>query len=151
MVIVCANCGADSVKKARDIRRRIRERGQTLFFCSHACANHHITSRSEFKAKVAQQMTGVTGPDHPAWRHGMTRAEESRRYRDEHPERYAAQMAVNHAIRDGEVVRGDVCADCGREGYCQGHHEDYGQPLEVVWLCSTCHIQRHTMLRTANG
>ena len=24
-----------------------------------------------------------------------------------------------------------------------GHHEDYSQPLEVVWLCAPCHGLRH--------
>lgn len=67
-----------------------------------------------------------------------------------------AQQAVNRAVRRGELVRPDRCEDCyeipwyfthSRHQSLCGHHEDYSKPLEVIWLCSSCHAKRHR----ANG
>lgn len=34
------------------------------------------------------------------------------------------------------------CESCGDE-HTEMHHEDYGKPLEVQWLCRNCHISLH--------
>ena len=54
-----------------------------------------------------------------------------------HPEERKARNAVNHAIRAGLLTRGP-CEVCGAERV-QGHHDDYGKPLEPRWLCVRCH------------
>jgi len=45
------------------------------------------------------------------------------------------------ALYHGELVR-EPCVVCGEEK-SQGHHEDYSKPLDVVWLCSLHHHERH--------
>lgn len=61
------------------------------------------------------------------------------------PARYAMQRAaitaVNNAVRDGRLERGP-CEVCGATP-AQGHHDDYGAPLEVRWLCTTHHAEHH--------
>lgn len=57
------------------------------------------------------------------------------------PLKRAAICAVNNAIRDGLLVR-QPCEVCGSKK-SQGHHDDYGQPLEVRWLCTTHHAAWH--------
>lgn len=59
-----------------------------------------------------------------------------------------ARQALNTAVQKGAVVRPDACQDCGR-GKPQAHHEDYGKPLSVEWLCRGCHARRHR--RSTNG
>jgi hypothetical protein len=50
------------------------------------------------------------------------------------------------------VVKPTVCEGCGAEKRLHGHHEDYGKPLEVRWLCGMCHKARHReMLEEASG
>lgn len=34
------------------------------------------------------------------------------------------------------------CRDCGSL-QSQKHHEDYGKPLDVIWLCRPCHLAHH--------
>ncbi len=50
---------------------------------------------------------------------------------------------IANAIREGIITRPKYCSKCGNGGRISGHHPDYSNPLEVVWLCGTCHLQEH--------
>jgi len=68
--------------------------------------------------------------------------ETTKRLREQFPHIYKAQTAVNNAVRDGRLIRPDVCSSCRKKGrQIEGHHDDYSKPLEVEWLCSACHKQ----------
>lgn len=63
--------------------------------------------------------------------------------------RHEAQDTFKRAVRRGEIVSPGKCSRCGTtEGRICGHHEDYSKPLEVVWLCNSCHGARHGELGT---
>lgn len=62
-----------------------------------------------------------------------------KRYRDAH-------TILSNAVRSGLVVPPSSCEDCGgdfSDFRREAHHEDYGKPLEVAWLCALCHGKRH--------
>jgi hypothetical protein len=60
-----------------------------------------------------------------------------------------AQTAVGNAVRDGRLIKPDACSQCSRTGIrLEGHHDDYGKPLEVIWLCARCHRRRHADMGT---
>jgi hypothetical protein len=67
-------------------------------------------------------------------------------YRARHPQKYAANNAVNNAIRDGRLER-KSCEVCGAKA--QAHHDDYSKPLDVKWLCQRHHRDRHRQLKAA--
>lgn len=75
----------------------------------------------------------------------MTLAD-TRRYREENPEKYRAHTAVSNAVRDGRLVKPSCCSGCGAETRLHGHHDDYSRPLDVMWLCAACHKARHKEL-----
>lgn len=62
-----------------------------------------------------------------------------------------ARSAVRRAVVSGVLVRPAACSKCGesrhrRDGITaiQGHHHNgYGNPLEVLWLCPPCHRNEH--------
>ena len=62
------------------------------------------------------------------------------RYRMLNQEKIMAHSKVGYAIKTGILIP-EPCK-CGKTKV-HGHHEDYSKPLEVVWLCSRCHSQRH--------
>ncbi len=37
----------------------------------------------------------------------------------------------------------EVAGQCGYALGVHAHHESYAKPLEVIWLCQTCHGERH--------
>jgi hypothetical protein len=66
-----------------------------------------------------------------------------------HPQKRAAHEAVREALLAGRLVRPSTCSSCGKECVPQGHHEDYGKPLVVQWLCTKCHGAQHRRHDTA--
>lgn len=59
------------------------------------------------------------------------------------PEKARAHRAVNKAIRSGILIRPNSCSSCLDETKPQAHHEDYDEPLVVIWLCPRCHKKVH--------
>ncbi len=71
-------------------------------------------------------------------------------YKEKYPERYVATMLLASAVRNGKVTKPKMCQDCNRfHKVLHGHHVNYGEPLEVVWLCPPCHKARHIKIKRA--
>jgi hypothetical protein len=66
-----------------------------------------------------------------------------KKYIEKNPDVYTAHLRVTAAIAGGKLTRPSICSSCGHPGIIHAHHDDYSKPLEVIWLCSACHIERH--------
>jgi len=77
-----------------------------------------------------------------AHKYAHKKSEYMKRYMDRSPEKYRARNIVNAAIRDGKL-KPSPCVRCGFALGVQAHHEDYSKPLDVMWLCTKCHGERH--------
>jgi hypothetical protein len=55
--------------------------------------------------------------------------------------------ASNYVTRKLKDKRPLECSLCGEIARIEGHHEDYGKPLEVIWCCPPCHRQIHLRKR----
>lgn len=60
-------------------------------------------------------------------------------------EKTRAHNAVRRALIKGTLTRLS-CEMCGSPK-SHAHHDDYSQPLAVIWLCPTHHKARHAFLR----
>lgn len=38
------------------------------------------------------------------------------------------------------------CEQCQNEK-SEAHHNDYNKPLEVIWLCRSCHVELHNKIK----
>ena len=61
-----------------------------------------------------------------------------------------AQQRARRALYKGDLEKSLVCEHCEQETKLEGHHPDYSKPLEVVWLCSSCHSTEHKRLNKEN-
>ncbi len=106
--------------------------------CTKSDSNKH---RSENLEKVrAYDKERSSRPERVALHLQVTRA-----WRAEDKRRSKAHRAVSYAIKKGTLTR-QPCIRCGNVK-SEGHHEDYDKPLEVMWLCTPCHKQRHKELK----
>jgi hypothetical protein len=69
-------------------------------------------------------------------------------YAAANPEKRAAHLALNRAVRDKKLTK-LPCAFCGAEENLEAHHHDYTKPLDVTWLCRPCHRRFHALERMA--
>lgn len=57
--------------------------------------------------------------------------------------KHRAREAVAYAVLIGDLIKPDNCQECHTVGPVHGHHCDYNKPLDVMWLCPTCHGEWH--------
>lgn len=66
-----------------------------------------------------------------------------KRHNERNPLKMASRRYLRTAIESGIIIRPDKCVTCFKECKPEAHHEDYMKPLEVVWLCRSCHGKEH--------
>lgn len=59
-----------------------------------------------------------------------------------------AHKAVENALLRGRLTRSSSCDNCGNARKPHAHHDNYAKPLEVRWLCQSCHATLHPGNRT---
>ena len=72
---------------------------------------------------------------------------DTRKYRKENAEKYAAHVALNNALRDGKVEKTSDCEVCQSTSAIEAHHHDYSCHYSVWWLCAACHKHLHALMR----
>jgi hypothetical protein len=66
----------------------------------------------------------------------------TKRYKEKNPHKVIAHSAIYNAIIAGKLKR-EPCEICGSTLSIQGHHEDYANPYDVIWLCIQHHKDLH--------
>ena len=137
IVKTCIHCG--------------KVKGLGEFYAHPRMADGHLNACKEcVKAAAKSRRVGDGGDAIRAYDRGRSklphRIQKNKvigaRWRSDHPDRRAAQVALNNAVRDGRVEK-LPCFVCGTKA--EAHHPDYSAPLSVVWLCSSHHKQTHAM------
>lgn len=100
-----------------------------------------ISERERHREKSARQRLLNPRSESPADRKARLES-----YRVRHPERNRARRIVQYYKRKGTLIP-QRCECCGFP-ITEAHHDDYGQPLKVRWLCKRHHMERHIELNT---
>lgn len=64
-----------------------------------------------------------------------------------HPMARTVRCQINNRVISGTIKR-QPCEICGA-AMADGHHDDYNEPLDVRWLCRSCHMCLHADIRRA--
>lgn len=107
--------------------------------------------RRGFRQKLKKKLCSACGSEYFGYNRKIVCTpcrDAIRRQRASEPEgllRKNAYVAVRRALRSGSLQRGS-CAICD-EPDAQAHHENYAEPLNITWLCASCHDWRHSHLK----
>jgi len=66
-------------------------------------------------------------------------------WRSKDKRRVKCHNAVARAIKSGTLTK-KPCVKCDNK-VSLAHHEDYDNPLDVIWFCEPCHKQRHKEIK----
>jgi hypothetical protein len=91
---------------------------------------HRVAARAAYKATLSAERI----------------AEYQRRSKAKQPEKVQARGIMYRALKAGRITRPDHCETCREVKPLHGHHDDYAAPLDVRWLCTTCHRQAHEQI-----
>lgn len=69
------------------------------------------------------------------------------KHRNKFPEKYKSHSKVEYNIKNKKIEKPESCSICGNKTNLDGHHPDYSKPLEVIWVCRSCHAKVHKELR----
>lgn len=131
---VCENAGCGRLFLAR-ISEAKRGWGR---FCSISCS-------SSAKARRQHQEHPQVGAANHNFKGGRSRDKRAyvNRFRAKYPEKAAAHDAVKLALASGRLVRPVACQMCSAtpEKPLHAHHDDYSEPLVVIFACRDCHRQ----------
>ncbi len=131
---LCAKCGNE--KPITDFYVKDKATNRLSSKCKTCCMK-------DVKAYRASHIEDFRAIDR---RRGMLphRVSARDKWKAKYPERAMARYIVDRAIKKGYIVR-LPCIVCGKKA--QGHHPDYSEPLNVVWLCPEHHQQEHAIIR----
>ena len=67
-------------------------------------------------------------------------------WKERNPDKVKAYSVVSNSIRDEKLIKPEHCSCCGNKTASinlHAHHHDYSKPLDITWLCITCHAFLH--------
>ena len=54
----------------------------------------------------------------------------------------SAQSLLAYHVKSGNILRPHICEECGCDNKkIEGAHKNYENPLDVRWLCRSCHVR----------
>lgn len=103
-----------------------------------------LEARREYRRKRREagieQATRATWEERTNWRERRKELPSYTRTSQESTlEARRAYWEVHKAIRAGVLTRPSECSRCNLPRFCEAAHTDYSRPLDVVWLCRSCH------------
>lgn len=143
----CKSCG--EMKAHEEFYRNSKMKDGRVNHCREcsAAAAREAHKLNPLPRKAAARRFRVRHAEKRAAERRAYRAEEKRRERERHPGKAKARRAVESAVRAGRLPKPSVCCRCETGVPCaadlHAHHHDYSKPLEVEWLCRSCHAVAH--------
>lgn len=139
----CTKCG-----KTKELEAFCRRKGAKDGHRSE-CKNCHCLAERERRRLNGEKMRlrdKSRYQNNPDRRHFMK--EKSTVWAKQNSNKRHAHKEVERAISKGLLRKPDFCSLCKEKARkIDGHHPDYDEPLEVVWLCCRCHSRVHRTVK----
>ncbi len=155
---ICPKC-----KEEKRITEFHKDRSKSSGFRSHCTTCTNIKSKN-FREQNPEYMRNWLVKNegyHKKWggvygEYGRLYAKANRdkirlnreRYNNKWPEKVLSRYIYVAALKRGDIIK-QPCETCG-DIKVDGHHENYNEPLEIIWLCRKHHQERHAELKRIN-
>lgn len=125
-------------RKYKEARKKYKEseEGKAYLVRKSSCQKKYRESK-EGKAYLKEYRKSKKGKE--SFRLGQ------KKYAKKNKIKIKAHDIVNRKIRSGKLQR-DSCVICNSNN-AEAHHEDYNNPLDIIWLCSNHHKKWHFQRR----
>jgi len=145
MSINCIRCDDEFERKSWQIKNSNREwlpcrRKRSRDFRKNMNEDQRAAQRAYF---VKRQESGRSKIARDKWASNNKNLSNKafKTWADKNKIKRLAHWTIENHLRNGRLKR-MPCVICNNVK-AQAHHEDYSKPLEVVWLCSKHHGERH--------
>jgi len=124
----CKNCISKYDKKyCEENKDKIRE-----------CREKNKDKKKEYYKKNKEHINKV--------KRAYSKTDKGRRakkkYNAKNPKKIKVHNIVHSAIKNGEI-KIQPCEVCNSTERIEAHHTDYSKPLDIMWLCKSCHAEWH--------
>ncbi len=144
----CSKCGQVKAHSA------FYKRKSTACGCQPACKECSAARAADYYLRHRERLIATRLAYYYKHRESalVKRRRHERLHASEYAERLRARRKKNPLIpRARGTARRHLspepCSKCGSTDQIHAHHDDYNQPLDVVWLCHVCHSHLHAILR----
>lgn len=140
-----SNKQGSKIKRVRKKIKTICYYCETEFMCELQTYKKHENNycSQSCVAKQKHKYINQKGENNPNWKNGRSKNNYyyKKRQKEKYPERIYAREKISKAIKSGKLER-MPCIRCGSI-IAEAHHENYSNPLSVIWLCKIHHKQLH--------
>lgn len=151
-MMICVKCGSEKPEDAFQMRRALGIRYRACRSCRIAVSNDwRRRNPDKVRASKERSFERASAYQREKWESGYRvpsrlkpRPLSAQGWVLKHPEKVKAQKKLSYSVSKGETPKPSACEVCARSGTrIYGHHQDYGRPLDVNWLCGSCHRRVH--------
>ena len=146
----CCRC-----KEEKDLKEfnKCKSAKDGLQYMCKICQKEHYQLNREKRKEYVQMNKETIKEYQKAYKkqYSQLNREKMRDYRKQYyhrnPEKQIVRNMLNNAVKSGKVHKPVFCSSCEGDKHLEAHHTDYTKPLEVLWLCRSCHVDLHRGLR----
>lgn len=129
-------------ERKRELRTKYRENNRERIREQDREAYHQDPEKFREKARISQKKYFQTDKGREKYK------QQGLKLRKKYPEKARARSLLSNAICAGKIIRPSKCSLCRCDkGIIESHHPDYSKPLDVIWVCKSCHFMVHDRIK----
>lgn len=129
--IICKECGVNCERTSNNQR-----------YCESCRKKRRIIKKREYDInwKINNPEKVKENNKKDSQKHKERKNKQQKKYIKKYPKKVIAHSKSNYYIK---IPKGYLCIKCNKELATEKHHNDYNKPLNVIFLCKTCHTKIH--------